>query len=300
MTLPTGPIPGAPVTGGTAASATPPVPAAIVVPIAAAPAPAARTTPPAPPTFDEFVWRHAPSLKLLPLVHTSQCQSFAGIVAGGALPPVHCDVFLENLVYLFYGKPAFVHSNLPGGATDHTTYPVCFVFKPQRGRLSICRVYPCDSGALNGGMFSAHMHAPRDNYRLRPVLEAAERAVSLFFQSNKDYYEARPTNTPPPAGAPAEAQDYRALLTATGPTNYDDRRASVEIQSDQPVVLRGYVSHVLLPKSFLAQPGVFDTIVNIWDATPCGYSTINGGDPRQYYFYIRQRVANMLEEMGVL
>jgi len=313
MTTPTAPTRATPAAApiaatvalGPAAPAAPPAPAPVAGPAATtppAPAAAAPVAPAAPtaPTLDEFVWRHTPRLKLLPLVHNSQCQAFASIVAGGALPPVPCNVFLEDLVYLFYGKPAFVHSNLPGGATENTTYPVCFVFKPKRGRLNICRVYPCDSGALSGGMFSAHMHAHRDNYRLRAALEAAERTVSLFFQSNQDYYCARPANAPLPPDAPTEARDYHALLTATGPTAFDDRRACVEIQADHPVVLRGYLSHVILPNSLLAQPTVYETIVDRWDATPCGYSTINGGDPRFYYFFIRQRVQTMLEEMGVM
>jgi hypothetical protein len=103
--------------------------------------------------FDDFLNTYAGAPPELPLVHNTLCLRLPQLQSTGVLEPRDCCVFGEPLLYFFYGRPVFE----PDGIGDEPDtcfdfWPVCFVFKP--GALaSWARVFPLDSGAVNGGRF---------------------------------------------------------------------------------------------------------------------------------------------------
>lgn len=52
-----------------------------------------------------------PVAKRLAWCHTTDAFRLRKIIAEGAFSPSHCDVFDEDLLYFFYGRPAFRRGN---------------------------------------------------------------------------------------------------------------------------------------------------------------------------------------------
>lgn len=178
-------------------------------------------------------------------------------------------------------------------------YPICFVFKPQVLGANVRRVLPCDSGAVSNNIYDPILQ-PSDlpNLELDPNILSARRAVSLFFQSNTDYFVGKVSTflSFPPDSLQARFCDLARGVS--GPA--DDRRSAIEVQSSEKILLRDKLMFVVLPQEFFEEKDVRYTILNVWNCDAERYSTISSTRPTEYYGVIRHIVENRLRAAGRL
>lgn len=239
----------------------------------------------------------------LPLVHTTRCEVLPHIVASHELRSVTlCDVFHEHLIYFFYGRPAYRHvlGSEPSGNLD--LCPVCFVFRPHTIGSKAKRVFACDSGGVHKGYFKDHLHPPdRDEMQLDTTLESARKLVPLIFGDNSHYYLGKVKPAMPTAfAAGTPAARFHALLSDTGKLAADDRRSVIEVQMDSPVPLEHDLLCVVLPKEMMDQPGVRETILQVWQTETIHYETYPGAPPHEYTATIRDALRRRFQEGGRL
>lgn len=239
----------------------------------------------------------------LPLVHTTRCEMLPYVLATHELRSVTpCDVFHEHLIYFFYGRPAYRHAlgSEPSGSLD--LCPVCFVFKPHTIGSAAKRIFACDSGGVHKGYFKDHLLPPdRDEMQLDTTLESARKLVPLVFGDNSRYFLGKAKAAMPASfalGTPAAR--FHALLTDTGAIAGDDRRSTIEVQMESPVALDHQLLCVVLPKEMLDQPGVRETILQVWQTDPIYYDTYHGAPPHEYTATIRDALRRRFQEGGRL
>ena len=66
--------------------------------------------------FSDFVDSSTPTTRALPLAHNCDSYHFREIAKSQQLRPSFCGHFKEDLIYLFYGRPAY-RTNAPSKAT---------------------------------------------------------------------------------------------------------------------------------------------------------------------------------------
>jgi len=254
-------------------------------------------------TLRAIVTAETATAEELPLIHTTRCEILPFIVARHELRSVTpCDVFHEHLIYFFYGRPAYRHAlgSEPSGNLD--LCPVCFVFKPHTIGGAAKRVFACDSGGVHKGYFQDHLFPlDRDEMQLNTTLDSARKLVPLVFGDNSRYFLGKAKATMPSSFTPGTpAARFHALLTDTGAIAGDDRRSAIEVQMDSPVALDHHLLCIVLPKEMMEQPGVRETILQVWQTDPIHYETYQGAPPREYTATIRDALRRRFQEGGRL
>jgi hypothetical protein len=219
-------------------------------------------------SFRTLVTSHPCLTEELPLIHTSRCEFLSNIATTHSLEPQPCGVFHESLVYLFYGRPAYRSNRGSRGGEPIVLCPVCFVFKPRTVSQAVHRVYPCDTGAVAADRFNPEILAgDLPQLALDPQIDSARRLVSLMFERNRDYFVGRVVQARSFTPGSVEARFY-ALLMRDGPVDYDDRKSAIEVQGNQAIALRDQLLFVVLPREFLEEAAIRDTIINVWNCDP--------------------------------
>ena len=127
---------------------------------------------------------------LLPGTHVCTYVELRAVLARKSLEPTLCDVFTENLVYIFYGRPAFRSKSSKHGASSYHAYPTCMIFDLKNIGIPPKRIYPFDTGAFEQRYKSIISPGiPRDDFLLKPELDSAARVVSHYFGSNEAYFQ---------------------------------------------------------------------------------------------------------------
>jgi hypothetical protein len=231
----------------------------------------------------------------LPLIHTSLSTYLTSFATSHTLQPRHCNVFNESLVYLFYGRPAYRSEKGSKYGEPIALCPVCFVFKPRTVSMSLHRVMPCDSGAVNKRLFEPELHrSDLGELELDPVIESARRLVSLVFETNNKYFFGKAkSGVSFPDGTLGKR--YCDLLLRPGPADYDDRKSAIEIQVNQIISLRNQLMFVVLPREFLEETGIKEAIFKTWNCEAVEYPTFEGDAPTAYYSVVRNEVARRFE-----
>ncbi len=86
----------------------------------------------------------------LPPCHLSEVRAFKTHARALHIEPRYCEVFKENLVYLYYGGLFFRSSRRP--TRNAGLYPVGFLFTPE-SLSQVERYYPFDTGAIAEGYY---------------------------------------------------------------------------------------------------------------------------------------------------
>lgn len=209
--------------------------------------------------FGALVSAAPPSPVKLPLTHITDGYSFRDVMASEALAPGPCGIFGGNLLYLFYGRPAYrAATQLESNGSD-AYWPVCFVMEPDAASAS--RIYPFDSGAFHHRRFDRFMYHKmmKEDFELDPDPETPGKLVRLFWQDERSYFNADGTSGFAPGTFEFEAKAYQALIHDVGRAPFDERNSAIELQVDAPVDLQGNTIAVILPYEF-AKP---DTISKI-------------------------------------
>jgi hypothetical protein len=159
-------------------------------------------------SLSQYVTSQAPvrsQLKPLPLIHTTSAFVFRNIIEDGMkISPRRDNLFNENLLYLFYGKPVYIRRGQD--ISSFLSYaPIYFVLSPDMVS-SARRLFPFDSGAFASGLFKAYTHTGHTIEDFQIDLDStshgssafpdtATRFVDAIYGSNTDYYynRIRPT-----------------------------------------------------------------------------------------------------------
>jgi len=160
--------------------------------------------------------------------------------------------------------------------------PVCIVCKPHLVPRPK-RIAPFDTGAFASGLFADYLHPKMtiDDFLLGSSPDMPGRVVALFFASNRGYFSGKPATIQVPP-MEFEASSYYSLISDSGMTRSDDRRSTIEIQTDQSVsIAPDSVLLVVLPRVFLDDSAVRNKICKDWSAEVRTYATMQC-DPREY------------------
>lgn len=220
--------------------------------------------------FDDFVSKVEVALPILPLCHTSEASNFMTILKEKRLNVSKCPNFKKPLLYFFYGRPAFRPESDGQSTSTPMFMPVAIIVKPESLLQRAESMAPFDTGAY--GMYSKHIDSKMnlEDFLMTPNLETLGRVVKCFFDNNMNYYVGLPMKIDIP---PSEfvADSYHKLIHDS-PSPCDDRRSSIEVQFKEPLPLnQKNVLLVVLPKVFLDDKIVRQTIMNEWGADVRGY-----------------------------
>lgn len=196
----------------------------------------------------------APSLpQKLPLVHSTDAYTFANILKEECLAPAKCDVFNgEVLTYFFYGRPAYRPAGDEKPLTLQHYCPVVLIFKPDL-IATAKRIFPFDTGAFNLGLYAPFLHQKMklEDFELEASPDTPSKVVSLFFGTNEAYLSGKPSQNVRLDASDFEAQSYLGVIEAKGSNMVDSRSSSIELQTNEPIMLDAEVAAVILPQVFL-------------------------------------------------
>lgn len=237
----------------------------------------------------------------LPYFHSCSGKAFRSILASGKIEKRQCNVFDEELVYFFYGKPAYRMPDLEGNTRDSSRFPVCFVLSDLEDS-SIKRVFPFDTGAMAYGIYE-DVCGPEVN-PMKFEIGADRNAISLFlgylYANEADYFHARPQKSMEDVGALLfELQQILSFIVNYVQSNWDSRAHTVEVQQDQEVdILAAPIEAVILPESFLNDARVTDYLHNN-SIIPIDYS-IHKSNPRNATEVLFDNAKRYLQDKGLL
>ena len=186
--------------------------------------------------------------RMLPLVHCASLEEREGqvtageILRSGRITPSMCDVFCENLVYTYVGRPAYRESRLP----------VCFVMKPLESLLQ--NIFVFDTGAYSNKRYSKLMDNFQDVdvYRIPADRESIGRFILKYFGGNENYFYSDPSEYSQDINEESLEEFsydvFRHLRGFTG-MGFDDRCRTLENIIRGEILLRDTLQCVIYPDS---------------------------------------------------
>jgi hypothetical protein len=222
----------------------------------------------------------------LPLVHSTSAHAVKNVLASGQLLPEPCDVFLgESLSYFFYGRPSF---KKPADSQIARLWemPSALIFEYDAVKAK--RIYPFDSGAFKGGRYPSFINMmDLDDYKVTAP-DAPHKLVGTFFGTPGRYFRLKPrerSNFMRDFEVDIIDDEIMALhdVILSYSENVDDRRFSIEVQSDAPVsVKNGKLLAVVFPEEYL-DSDPYMTLLEATGAEPLTYPTYPLKNDVYYY-----------------
>lgn len=227
-----------------------------------------------PSRFSEHVLAQEEHTPYLPCFHTTDSYCLRDIVIdsnGKILPDPH-----QGRAYFFYGRPCYRIPSDPQTSTKETAeFPTCLVLSPGCvHKLSICGIYPFDSGAFINALYAPYFHPQMEleDFKLEASPSTPPKVVTAFYGTNMNYYLGQPLEDIEFDALEFELQSYYKLLKSGGRQNFDDRSSAIEIQTQNEVTLsKGDVLAVVVPVNFMDNEAFRTVIVGQWNATPITY-----------------------------
>ena len=212
--------------------------------------------------------------ELLPAFHS--CSGLTGqrIFKSGLLDAKMCKVFNKELLYFFYGKPAYhVPTNGLPNKTMVYQCPVCFVVN--MNKIKPYNMYPFDTGAFMGGLYNcfsiqANEKELQQEYCLGDEKDTLSAYVKSFFADNDHYLVGecakRVWDRKVVSGVNADTKrideiepsiiNLLHMLNCDGEFNIDERSRTVEIICDKGIAITNSVEHIILPGSLMDDKNV--------------------------------------------
>ena len=237
----------------------------------------------------------SPSSQVLPYTHVTDGYAFRDVLQSGELRPTPCRVFGTDLLYMFYGRPAYRAAQEDESSGIDAYWPVCFVLKAEG--IKPTRVFPFDSGAFQSGRYADHMYHRmiKEDFEVDPDPTSPPRLINLFWRDGRSYYDAdsrRGLKDPSADAMDFELRAYRDLIASTGRAPFDERNSAVEAQFDGPIRLKDNTVAVILPSEF-ASPSVMKRIDDL-GAISLPFSTVQRQGPGNMVAQIYDVVRDLL------
>ncbi|MGY0779819.1 hypothetical protein ACW7BC_18170 [Azospirillum argentinense] len=217
-----------------------------------------------------------------------------------------CDVFTpDKLNYFFVGRPSYKYDGDTGEA-EYWELPCCFVFEFNSIK-GLKRVFPFDSGAFRKRMYPNYISKMQwQDFDAGGVPDAPQKIIGAFFGSTNAYFKLTPKDK---MSFEAEFslgvfdEELRALHKLSmhkASSNFDDRRFSIEVQSEDDVDLRLVKPlAVIAPNVYYDDNNFRNCVANKWEAKAISYP-IYSLSVSNYYALIYERVEALYKSMGVM
>lgn len=201
-----------------------------------------------------------PCEKSLAWCHTTTAFKFRRMAETGECKLRPCEVFSEDLLYLFYGRPAYRANNDPMSKAG--SQPVVLLFEPpiaDNGK----RLHPFDTGAFRADRLGRWLDPDMklSAFELKCSTEGVLRFVAAFFASNENYLRTQLRPDIKQFGGEFEASALFRMFTAAADGNpdqpADDRRMAVELQVSDPISLKSSALLAVIYPDELAQASWF-------------------------------------------
>jgi hypothetical protein len=244
---------------------------------------------------------------ILPLVHIADASHLEDIIDSAILLPTECDVFKENLLYFFYGRPAY-KTRKEENSNLFVDFPVVFALKPKIYPANRVRAFPLDTGAFKRGYYKGHFHKETaiESLEIEPDEDSISRYIGLFYANNLDYYVGRSTKNTEirPTEFILQGLHELARLPAQPSTQnsipQDERSSSIEIQFSSSMPLKDNVLAIILPGAFLGESDVKSRIRAINPTHLETYDTMHGMGPQGVAAIVYDRLLSVYRKEGLV
>jgi hypothetical protein len=265
-------------------------------------------------SFADYLTGHPICEPLMPVVHTTKYLKFVNILNSHQLLPMPCSRFKKDLLYLFYGRPAYRVSVDVTADGQLLHLPISFILQPDVVSTSE-GVYPFDTGAYFTDRYKAFLDGiALDGFELGDFPVAPQKLVSAFYRKgNADYYSGNVVDKIEASELDIEVNAYFRLIKDTemayrDETSPDDRRLTAEILSKDWIDLRanqlpdGVVQNRVLAVAVPLQavPKVEEVVTKTWGAELLTYRASLFSKPDECHGMVWQRVTDFLERKGFL
>jgi hypothetical protein len=249
-------------------------------------------------SFSDYLNGVSPKVCTLDLMHSASVSVGAHIIHSGELAAHRCPVYNEDLVYLFYGRPAYkpLSNLLPTRIPEYL--PMCLVLDSSLIEKAT-RILPFDSGGYDRYRNFTGPELKRSDFELGPNADIPMRLVTAFFQTNKNYFQQKPTSNPEEISVLyGAARAYGFLTLDPALANDDDRRSTIEIQISQSVPLADVLRAVVGPPALLSDDKVVQALDLLPQVQRVTYETYGRQQPSAYTALLYEYVARYLVAKG--
>ncbi len=248
-------------------------------------------------------WQEMPYPKLahslLPLFHKTESFYLPKILEKGAIATKPCQFFKEDLVYAFYGKPAY---RTKGSGKENRMleyYPVAILLDPS-GPYDIKRIFPFDTGAMKRGRYADFMHhdSTCEDFEIPLPIENVKSVIEFFFSSNKDYILSRPNKGVTPNPTNFEQSSIARMVNYTGGSSSDDRRITIEIQiGDNVIITKKSVLGIVAPSAFEDNDQFRKNVIDV--DIPVKYYDCLISNPMETHSIIVEKSRELMIDLGL-
>lgn len=233
----------------------------------------------------------------LPFFHSCDSAYLQDILDAGELQPRQCKLYGEDLLYLFYGRPAYKSADA-GHSRLLFMMPVVFIVN-YHAVTTVKRAVAFDSGAFPMYEGCLHKSMKLKEFELTPTKDSLHKMIDYFYDGNDPYFNGEAKSGLKYDPVHFQVEGYHTILTGNHKTEVDDRKASLEVQLDYSIALnKNNIESIIIPKHLANSP----TIKNMLDAAqiPMIPITNYGVGSTNYYVYILEQVKRHLIQKNLL
>jgi hypothetical protein len=249
-------------------------------------------------SLSQYLLKTNPVAGSMGLIHCTNVSRGLAALHAGSLRTSPCRVYEEDLLYLFYGRPAYKLPN-DGRATGMVEFaPVCLVLDPKLLGATV-RVLPFDSGGFQRYAPLAGADLGRTDFELVGGPDVPRRIVAGFFGTNRNYFDQRAVVTSAQISIIHEAARVVArLLTDESLRNDDDRCGTIELQYPSAIPLAGALHAIVAPAVVLDDVELQGMLADYPDVALLPYPVFGRFRPPELANSIYERVNDLHARMG--
>ncbi len=250
--------------------------------------------------LEAYIKSYPPADPSMHLTHCAPGHSAIKMLESQTLKASLCRVYGVDLLYMFYGRPAYKTSVgiLPNGMLELA--PVCLILDPKMVRQAV-RIMPFDSGGYKHYKDILGVKFTLSEFELGNRRITPPRMVGAFFDNNRNYYDQNylaKNDGIPLAGLTARA--YTRLIKDQTVRSYDDRGSTIEIQFDKDVPLKPVLRAIVAPTAFFDDPSVKKALRPFNKVVPVPYKMYGRNEPSGFAYALYDYVDRYLTNEGVI
>lgn len=247
--------------------------------------------------FEKSLLNDVEGMAYLPLLHNCSGYNFKKILESKSLKATSCQVFKEDLLYAYYGKPSYRLSSKIV-TSDFMKYMVCFIIDGEKVS-GIDKIYPFDSGAFmqmpdfRAAYFDNKVQI--DDFKLSPELRSAKKVVRSYYGINKNYLEDQPELCIEIDDHISNAGYYNRLINDTTDSSFDGRKSTIELIFNTDLALnKEAIRQVIIPRVFLDDKEIREGLASQMGIdAPLTYE-VRRGNPNEFFGAILNLYLNFL------